>query len=136
VQAQGIAVDFLRPEDEIYPFIESELQKNVGLDNISVLVNNVGGSGGGTVFGTGIWLDRGLKEEEATRRFNLVPTLRMTRMLLPSMRKKKKGIIINVSSLSSLMSGTMLANYTSDKVHIYRLILTFSRQRSINSLEN
>ena len=103
-----IDVDFTRTD--IYERIRQELE---GLD-IGVLVNNVGMSYPFPEFFTEV--PDGDKKFMDLITCNNVSMMMMTRIVLPAMAEKKKGIIINLSSLSGLCPVPLLNVYASTKV--------------------
>ena len=60
---------------------------------IDVLVNNVGGSTGTS------FLETGVEEWQRAIDLNLTPTVRMSRLVVPQMRARGRGAIVNVASI-------------------------------------
>lgn len=109
VRTKVIAVDFTH--NDIYKKIADEIKE---LD-IGVLVNNIGicydypeyflnVSNGDTTFDNII-------------RGNIYAIVFMTKIILPRMLKKSKGIVINFSSISATFPTPFLAVYSASKVY-------------------
>ncbi|KAM4012604.1 very-long-chain 3-oxoacyl-CoA reductase-B-like [Anomaloglossus baeobatrachus] len=103
-----IQVDFTGGS-EIYPKVEKALKD---LD-IGVLVNNVG-----MIFSDG---NRFLDTSDISKRIdnilncNILSTVQMTRIVLPRMLLKKKGLIINVSSAAAARPYPVVTMYGATK---------------------
>ncbi|XP_058530696.1 very-long-chain 3-oxoacyl-CoA reductase-B-like [Ochotona princeps] len=112
-QTRVIQADFTRGP-EIYTDIAAGLQ---GL-NIGVLVNNVG-----MVYGDRK-LKRTLECEDPGQSMtdlvncNIMSVVQMTRVVLPSMVTRRRGVIINVSSVASLRSVPFLNMYAASKAFV------------------
>lgn len=76
---------------------------------IDVVVNNAGFGYGGALENTSI------EEARATMETNFMGTLRVCRMVLPLMRAKKSGLIVNVSSIGGLMGLPFQGLYSASK---------------------
>lgn len=133
VEIKTIAADFTDGQS-IYPKIRTQLAPL----SIGILVNNVGM---GVLPGllTKVHTEDGIPD---MINCNLMSTARMTNMVLPSMRKKKRGIIINVSSLLGTGTTPLATLYGSTKVcylfnNYYINITSFFhfRHSLINSLK-
>lgn len=82
---------------------------------IDVLVNNAGyGSGG---FLEDYSMDE-IKDQFETNFFGLI---RVTQAVLPSMRKQKSGMIVNISSIGGLISMPVLSIYNASKFAVEAL---------------
>ncbi|GGD94437.1 short-chain dehydrogenase/reductase [Paenibacillus nasutitermitis] len=77
--------------------------------SIDVLVNNAGYALGGFAE------DVSIEKWSALLRTNVLGAIAMTQAVLPSMRSRRRGIIINVSSISGLMGMPGFAPYVSSK---------------------
>jgi NAD(P)-dependent dehydrogenase (short-subunit alcohol dehydrogenase family) len=77
--------------------------------HIDVLVNNAGVSLMGSVESTSI------EEAKAVFDTNLFGPLRMMRAVLPSMRRKNKGLIVNISSVLGFLPAPYMGVYASSK---------------------
>lgn len=82
-----------------------------GWEGIDVLINSAGHDVGGRVR-----FDLGAMEDwESTIEVNLIGTMRVTRLFLPSMMERKRGDIVMVSSLSARRAAPTVAAYTASK---------------------
>ncbi|TRY54835.1 hypothetical protein DNTS_001800 [Danionella cerebrum] len=121
VETKTIAVDF--GEADIYPKIEKGL---AGLE-IGVLVNNVGISYSYPEF----FLHIPDLENFITTMINvnITSVCQMTRLVLPRMESRTKGVILNISSASGMFPVPLLTVYSSTKASIctmfHGLIFTF-----------
>ncbi len=107
IQVKTIAVDFTEGQT-IYPKLKKELiPLSVGL-----LVNNVGmGALPGRL--------NDVQSEDEIRQMincNVMSMVRLSNLVLPSMRKKKRGLIINVGSLLGIGSTPLATTYGATKV--------------------
>ncbi|XP_065079736.1 inactive hydroxysteroid dehydrogenase-like protein 1 [Ochlerotatus camptorhynchus] len=108
VQTQVIAVDFSKGP-EIYKPIREQLDS---LD-IGILLNNVGYYPMVRVF------DLNTEEEMLTTiNLNVLSTTMMTRMVLPGMKQRGRGIIVNMSSTSCYRPAAYLNLYASTKAFV------------------
>lgn len=96
VQTKIIAIDFSTNDDSIYEEIKREVQDM----EVGILINNVGYSQMAAIF-TDI-PERDIVMQDIIN-INLKSCWRMTSLILPQMVKRQKGIILNVSSLSSVI---------------------------------
>mmetsp|Transcript_11817 Transcript_11817/g.24095 ORF Transcript_11817/g.24095 Transcript_11817/m.24095 type:complete len:312 (-) Transcript_11817:923-1858(-) len=92
VQTRVIPFDFDTAAEEDYFGLQRQLE---GL-TVSILVNNVGVN----VEYPKTFLDTTVEEEDRMIRVNIGATLKMTRMLAPAMKERKKGLIYFLSSAS------------------------------------
>ncbi|MFN4245954.1 MAG: SDR family NAD(P)-dependent oxidoreductase [Brevinematia bacterium] len=102
-------LEFLDLENE--KTIEDLVNKVIdSYGRIDVLVNNAGYGIAGSV--------EDIPIEEARRQFevNLFSQLRLSRMVIPIMRKQGRGRIINVTSVASLIPSPILSWYSASKV--------------------
>ncbi|KAF2235034.1 putative short chain oxidoreductase/dehydrogenase [Viridothelium virens] len=98
------------PLDVASPDLEKQL--DVALEKygkIDVLVNNAGFAVCGTLEDVSIELQRSVMET------NFFGPLRTMRHIIPSMRKQKRGTIVNVTSEEGIRSIPTLAGYTATK---------------------
>lgn len=109
-QIRTLAVDF--SSDQIYDKISGEIE---GIPVIDVLVNNVGMS---FVCGEYLTLIPNLKQFiHSIINCNVVSMTRMIDLVLPKMVDRKRGIIINVSSLSARRPVPLLSLYSASKAY-------------------
>ncbi len=86
-----------------------------GLD-VGILVNNAG-------FGDfGIFADRDLDKQQAMVALNVNAMMSLCHLVLPSMRQKGRGKILNVASIAAFQSGPYMAVYYATKA----FVLSFS----------
>lgn len=80
---------------------------------IEVLVNNVGIAPGT------LWFDEIPREEiDRVVEVNIHSLNRMTSLILPQMKKRRSGVIINMSSLSSMIPFPLQSVYSGTKAYI------------------
>uniref|UniRef100_A0A8C1PID4 3-ketoacyl-CoA reductase n=2 Tax=Cyprinus carpio TaxID=7962 RepID=A0A8C1PID4_CYPCA len=110
VETKTIAVDY--SHDDIYPKIEKGL---AGLE-IGVLVNNVGISYSYPEF----FLHIPDLENFITTMINvnITSVCQMTRLVLPRMEARAKGVILNISSASGMFPVPLLTIYSSTKAFV------------------
>jgi hypothetical protein len=102
-----IAADLTQPSD-----LRKVEERVASDDSLDLLVNNAG-------FGTAgrfVTLDADREEEEV--RLNVIALQRLTRAALPGMMKRKRGAIINVSSMAALQPGPCNATYSATKAFV------------------
>lgn len=94
------------------------------LGTVNILVNNTGGGGGGR--------ERfaGLTTEYIERIFslNVYPVFRFSRLAIPYMKASGYGSIVNISSVSSVMSSINMSVYSASKAAVNAL----TRQMAID----
>lgn len=79
---------------------------------INVLVNNAG------IAGFGVFEQWGEKEINTQFEVNVMGTMRVTKAVLPYMRKQGEGVIINLSSLAGLFGSPFSSVYSAAKYAI------------------
>jgi hypothetical protein len=83
-----------------------------GEDRLELLVNNAG-------FGTvGAFAKAEVEHEEEEIRLNVLALVRLTRAALPGMIARKRGTIINVSSMAAFQPGPYMATYGATKAFV------------------
>ncbi|XP_063800224.1 very-long-chain 3-oxoacyl-CoA reductase [Pseudophryne corroboree] len=111
VETKVIVADFGKPA-EIYDHIEAGLR---GLE-IGVLVNNVGVSYEYPEYFLDIPdLDRTL---DKLIDINIISVCKMTRLVLPGMLERSKGVILNISSASGMYPVPLLTVYSATKAFV------------------
>jgi 17beta-estradiol 17-dehydrogenase / very-long-chain 3-oxoacyl-CoA reductase len=81
--------------------------------DVAVLVNNVG------IAPDAAWYEENTREEiEKVIDVNIKSLNRMTRLILPEMKKRGYGVIINMSSMSSLVTFPLQTIYSGTKAYI------------------
>lgn len=118
VEIRTIAVDFTESQS-IYPILEAELKSL----EIGMLINNVGMSVG--------FAERyaDMKEEKEIHDLincNMMSMARMCHLVLPQMIQRKSGVIINVGSITGVVSTPMSTLYGASKAFVDK----FSRDLS------
>ncbi|XP_077284500.1 hydroxysteroid 17-beta dehydrogenase 12 spidey [Arctopsyche grandis] len=111
VKTMCIVADFTESEN-IYDHIEKQL---LGLE-IGVLVNNVGVSYPYPEY----FLDLPEKDLLCDRiiKANVVAVTKMCSMIMPGMVERKKGVVINISSLLATMPSPMYTIYAATKLYV------------------
>lgn len=107
VKAGGISLPLdLSEEESIKTFISTVLSKEKDID---LLVNAAGYGEGGAVETVGC--------ESIRRQFdvNFFGALELIQAVLPLMRKKREGCIVNISSMAGLFSSPYMASYHASK---------------------
>lgn len=95
---------------EIYPHISKQLE---GKD-IGVLINNVG-----TMYEhPSLFLQVPEQKHWDLINLNCVATVMMTYIILPQMVQRKKGVVINLSSISTFYPLPLMAGYSASKVFV------------------
>lgn len=111
VKTKIISVDFTA-DSSIYNKVKGEIE---GLE-IGVLVNNVGMSYAYAEYLTKI--PDAEKFIENVIRANITSCLMMSLLVLPQMEKQRKGVVLNISSLSAISPVPLLSIYSASKVFV------------------
>ncbi|KAJ3563633.1 hypothetical protein NP233_g8812 [Leucocoprinus birnbaumii] len=114
VKTRVHAVDFGKADDETY----AELTETLKRYDIGVLVNNVG-----TSWQFARFVETPLNKINDMIQINVNSLVRVTYAVLPRMIKRKRGLVLNVGSLSGEIPAPMLATYSSTKA----FLATFTR---------
>lgn len=123
VEAKSVPFDCFRATLEEYKSLVEELGRD---HQISILVNNVGANPVGADEPK-LFLDSTIEEHDAVAVFNYQPMQRLTHLVLPAMIKRKRGRVINVSSLAGTLAAPMAAVYSGAKAHVE----TFSKALAV-----
>ncbi|KAH9944744.1 3-ketoacyl-CoA reductase [Amylocystis lapponica] len=112
VQTKAIPMDFSKLQDEAaWARFAAEVQE---LD-VGVLVNNVGKSHQYVVD----FVEAPEQELEDILSINVLATTRVTRMILPGMAQRKRGLVLNMGSFSGgTVASPMLATYGGSKAFL------------------
>jgi NAD(P)-dependent dehydrogenase (short-subunit alcohol dehydrogenase family) len=113
IEAAGAAADVGQPEPAARAIAEVERQ----LGEVEVLVNNAG------ILITKPLEELSLEDWDATMTTNVRSLYLMTRQVLPAMRRKRRGAIVNVASLAGRNGFAGGTAYTASK----HAVLGFSR---------
>ena len=99
-------------KDLSLPNIAQEIYNEVKQTPIEVLVNNAGFG----LFGT--FADTDWERESQMLHLHILTTTHLTKLLLPSMIARKKGKILNISSLAAFQPGPLMSMYYASKSYI------------------
>jgi len=110
VQTKFAAVDFSKQSPTLLDPVKAIVK---GLD-VGILVNNVGVSYDHAEFFTDLDPER----IESVVRVNVNGTTAMTQIVLPGMVERKRGAIVNISSMSSLVNEPLYAVYSGTKAYL------------------
>lgn len=110
VRTKTQAIDFALGDERQY----ESLQHTVEDLNIGVLVNNVGKSHNMPV----TFAETTEEEMEDIIEINVVSVLRVSRMIIPGMVERKKGLVLNLGSFAGQVTTPMLATYAGSKAFL------------------
>lgn len=110
VETKTVAVDFASDSATLLEPVKQALK---GLP-VGILVNNVGVSYDHAEF----FGDLDQARIDAIVHVNIVGTTAMTQLVLPSMVERKRGAIVNVSSVSSLLNEPLYSVYSGSKAYV------------------
>ena len=117
-QIQKMKLDVTN-DSEIKPVVEATRRK---LGRIDVLVNNAG-------FGiVGTYEESSLKQAQAMFNVDVWGLVKMTRAVLPIMRRQHRGAIVDFSSMSGLNPFLAVAYYTGAKYAVEGMNQTLARE--------
>lgn len=117
-EAVFIRADLLDPESPARILVEAEK-----LGPVSVLVNNVGGN-----VGAGLFVDSDPDTWQADMDINFMTTLRMTHAVLPGMRERGAGRIVNIGSTAGIVGDYMLPVYSAAKSAVHGFTSVLARE--------
>ena len=112
------------PADLSKPGAPAKLAHELTKKNISIsmLVNNAGFGGYGH-FAKSDW-----EHEAAMLQVNVAALTALTKLLLPSMIKRKRGRILNVASTAAFQPGPLMAVYYATKAYVLSFSLALSNE--------
>lgn len=122
IQVEILAVDFDRIDE---PTVRESLQKKIEeVKDIGVLFNNVGVS-----YDFPEFFDQ-LSEErvDSLIKLNVTSATIMTKLVLPGMTQRKRGVIVNLSSGSGRMVVPLLSEYSATKKYVEQLTLCLAAE--------
>ena len=118
--AAFVAVGDLATDDGAKSTIEAALEQ---LGSIDILVNNAGGNESTT---TG-WFDFSIDEWETAFRGNTLSAVRLIQALVPPMRDRSWGRVINIGSAGGVQPEPYVAHYCGAKATINNLTVSLSK---------
>lgn len=125
VKTHVIVADFSEDAQHVSSILKEYLCKRDGPDSIaqriSVLVNNVGGKPPSNLPqapNPSYCEDLDHDTYNTYFKFNVLPTIHMTSLILKGMVQRNKGLIINVSSLNGLQACPYISHYSAAKAYI------------------
>lgn len=104
------AIDFALGDERQYEGLEHTVKDL----NVGVLVNNVGKSHNMPV----TFAETTEEEMEDIIEINVVSILRVSRMIIPGMVSRKKGLVLNLGSFAGQVTTPMLATYAGSKAFL------------------
>jgi NAD(P)-dependent dehydrogenase (short-subunit alcohol dehydrogenase family) len=110
--AEGLAIRPLRMDVDDDASVRDAV---AAVGPIDVLVNNAGIGGGGSVEETPLSLFRGVMET------NFFGLLRCTQAVLPQMRERRSGLVVNISSVAGKLAMAPQAAYSASKFAVEAL---------------
>ena len=129
VKTVVVTVDFKQSDAEYIPLVREAVQS---LD-IGVLINNVG-----MMYDHP---DEFLAVENGEELFrdmvsvNITSVNSMTRLCLPDMVNRRKGAIINIASVASVLPGPLISVYGATKAYVDRLSTSLRQEYSSKGIE-
>jgi len=125
IEANFVAADLLDAEADKRLF--EEIQRR-GLE-IDCLINNAG-------FGSmGDFVDLNLERELEMIGLNIMALVALTHRFLPGMRRRKRGIIINVSSAASFQPLPYMATYAATKAFVTSFSEALSEENRAHGIQ-
>ncbi|XP_055643605.1 putative steroid dehydrogenase 4 [Toxorhynchites rutilus septentrionalis] len=107
VEVRWIAVDFSNDSEKDYERLERKLS---GIE-VGILVNNVGMLHKHPAK----FEEIPLNEVQESLTVNISPSLRLTHMILPEMKRRRRGILINVTSIAACAAMAYASMYSASK---------------------
>ena len=121
-----ILIDVTWPQEKITEAVTTIIQKDGTID---VLVNN---AGYGTLGIVGSFSVDEIKDQFET---NFFGAFKMIKAVLPYMRKQKRGLIINISSIAGIHTSAFYGIYSSSKFALEALTTALRVEESINGID-
>ncbi|XP_055545323.1 inactive hydroxysteroid dehydrogenase-like protein 1 [Wyeomyia smithii] len=119
VEVKWMAVDFAEGPS-VYDEIRPELEN---LD-IGMLVNNVG-----IIHENPLTLDELSQQDlEQNVSVNVCPTIRLTHMVLPGMKRRRRGIVVNITSASGYIPIPYIQLYAASKAYLNSLTISLQQE--------
>lgn len=112
-------VDFLR-KDSCKALVDRIVQK---WGRIDVLINNCGG-----IVKTGQFLDLDEDDWRSSFELNLMTAVTMSKLVIPLMKRKGGGRVVNISSFTALQPGSFNPHYSASKMALINLTKHLSLQ--------
>lgn len=103
-----VAVDLSKPDASRQLFDETQKQGLV----ITMLINNAG------IGSSGEFTDIDLSSELSLLQLNIVSPVNLSHLYLAEMKKKRKGALINIASMTAFMPVPYMATYAASKVFV------------------
>lgn len=110
VRTKTQAIDFALGDERQYEGLEHTVKDL----NVGVLVNNVGKSHSMPV----TFAETTEEEMEDIVEINVVSILRVSRMIIPGMVSRKRGLVLNLGSFAGQVTTPMLATYAGSKAFL------------------
>lgn len=120
-----LSADLLQPE-ATQSLVEKIMASFGGLD---ILVNNVG-----MILKLGTFLDLQDEDWEDSFKINLMPAVRLTRLLLPALKNSSAGRIINISSIAAGRPGELFPHYSAMKAALSNLTVSLSQTLAADNI--
>ncbi|HUL85337.1 MAG TPA: SDR family oxidoreductase, partial [Actinomycetota bacterium] len=110
------------PMDLARPNAADEVVQRLGEVPIDVLVNNAGFN----LFGPFVELS----EQEMVEQLNVnvVTLVQLTRLLLPGMLERRRGIVVNMASNAAFQPGPLMATYYASKAFVLNFSLALTEE--------
>jgi len=110
VEVDILSMDFSKNLDSDY----ASLTKLIADKDISILINNVGQSHSIPV----PFAETPLDEMNNIITINCIATLKVTKLVLPSMQLRKRGLILSMGSFGGMIPTPLLATYSGSKAFL------------------
>jgi 3-oxoacyl-[acyl-carrier protein] reductase len=120
-----LSCDLLQPE-ATQDLVEKIMANFGGLD---ILVNNVG-----MILKLATFLDLQDEDWEDSFKINLMPAVRLIRLLLPALKDSSAGRIINISSIAAGDPGELFPHYSAMKAALSNLTVSLSQTLAADNI--